>query len=51
MTTRVIDLKKLDKKDVDASVASIESGVATRVRIASGHKVPPAEAGDATLRG
>ncbi len=36
MTTLVIDLKKLEKNEVDAKVASIESGVA--IRLAEGIK-------------
>ncbi len=38
MTTRVIDLKELAKKDVDASAVSIKSGVAARIRLAEGRK-------------
>ena len=38
MSTLVIDLKKLDRKEIDASAASIETVVATRVRLAEGKK-------------
>ncbi len=38
MTSRIIDLKNLDKKAVDASTVSIKSDSTPRVRIASGVK-------------